>query len=693
MNLANLKSRFLFMPVIILASFLIIIGATQALTTTNNPPNLSFPTFGPYAGDGIDPNTGTANETLFSFKIIYTDADNDPPTNLRVVVFYGGTATSTGLFMSPDTDEFINPELRDGNYQNGEQYVVSSTFQKGNYSYIFETNDMKNGGQSVFFPTTTTLTFTVSESVIPPPPPPPPFDFFLSTGGPKTITQGQSITNTITATLTSGSAQPMSFSVVSSPVLTGGTIRFSIASCTPTCVSTATITTITSTPAGTYTITVTGTGGEVSHTASFILTVNALPLPQTLAEKAVEQALKVNTGFYTLGAKGWNTAIGKYVSSDTIKNGTLYTYWNGTANDPNGKGVDCSGLVQWSYNTAFGATKELAGNPVYNWGADGMYTSNIEKITEKDLKPGDLLFFDYEQTGAFMDHVAMYTGDQGDGKDMIEALNPKIGIRRAKESERVKSSEGFYGFGRITAPNINFKARVYSPVDLIITDPEGYTITPETVIVTDSEILHEVPRQLYYMFNGMDSNGNPEAVVMGPNLKKGAYVIKVVPRINTAPDDLYTLDTEIKGDTTVLADNLPVSEIPSVGYGVLVGEQSSIETFYPISIDIKPDSFPNSINLGSRGNVPVVIFSDPDFDASKIAPLSISLAGAHIQIKGKGTPMTSLSDINNDGLQDLIVHIDTEALQLTIDDAKATLRAMTTDGRLVIGSDSVRIVP
>ncbi|MBI3663134.1 MAG: hypothetical protein HY234_08815 [Acidobacteria bacterium] len=46
-----------------------------------------------------------------------------------------------------------------------------------------------------------------------------------------------------------------------------------------------------------------------------------------------------------------------------------------------------------------------------------------------------------------------------------------------------------------------------------------------------------------------------------------------------------------------------------------------------VEIDIKPDSFPNSINLGSGGTVPVAIFSSPSFDARTIDPLTVSLAG------------------------------------------------------------------
>ncbi|MEK9201539.1 MAG: hypothetical protein AAB944_01055, partial [Patescibacteria group bacterium] len=132
-------------------------------TPSSHPPALFYSQDAGYIDDGINPNEGNS-DTDFTFKIIYTDADNDVPTNLSVFVYNGGTATST-LLMSPDTDVSINPILRDGNYQNGEQYTAVSTFSEGNYSYVFQTVDINNGGQSVLFPTTATPTFTVDELI------------------------------------------------------------------------------------------------------------------------------------------------------------------------------------------------------------------------------------------------------------------------------------------------------------------------------------------------------------------------------------------------------------------------------------------------------------------------------------------------------------------------------------------------
>jgi hypothetical protein len=114
---------------------------------------------------------------------------------------------------------------------------------------------------------TTMFTLTVNA------PPPPGFDFSLANGGNKSVVQGQSVSNTITATLASGTSQSVTFSASGMP--SGATASFSAASCNPTCTSTLTLTTSTSTPTGTSTITVTGVAGSLSHTTTFTLTVNA----------------------------------------------------------------------------------------------------------------------------------------------------------------------------------------------------------------------------------------------------------------------------------------------------------------------------------------------------------------------------------------------------------------------------------
>ena len=113
----------------------------------------------------------------------------------------------------------------------------------------------------------------------------------------------------------------------------------------------------------------------------------------------------------------------------------------------------------------------------------------------------------------------------------------------------------------------------------------------------------------------------------------------------------------------------------------------------PVTIDIKPGSFPNSINLGSGGTVPVAIFSTQTFDARTLNPSTITLASAPVKLKGQGTPMASFQDVNGDGFLDIVVHVSTQALQLNETDTTAVLRGKTLDGRVIKGTDSVRVVP
>ncbi len=116
-------------------------------------------------------------------------------------------------------------------------------------------------------------------------------------------------------------------------------------------------------------------------------------------------------------------------------------------------------------------------------------------------------------------------------------------------------------------------------------------------------------------------------------------------------------------------------------------------TFIPVSIDIKPGTYPNTINLGSHGVVPVAILSSESFDATMVDPVTVTLAGANVRLKGKGTPMVMKQDVNNDGRTDLVVHVETEALQLSLTSEEAILEGTTFDGRRIRGTDSIKIVP
>jgi hypothetical protein len=105
-----------------------------------------------------------------------------------------------------------------------------------------------------------------------------------------------------------------------------------------------------------------------------------------------------------------------------------------------------------------------------------------------------------------------------------------------------------------------------------------------------------------------------------------------------------------------------------------------------VDIDLKPGSDPNSINLGSKGVVPVAVLTTDDFDASTFDPDTVLFAGAQ--------PVRwTLEDVDGDGDLDLLFHFKTQELNLTEDSTEATLIGETLDGMQIEGTDTVNIVP
>jgi hypothetical protein len=110
-----------------------------------------------------------------------------------------------------------------------------------------------------------------------------------------------------------------------------------------------------------------------------------------------------------------------------------------------------------------------------------------------------------------------------------------------------------------------------------------------------------------------------------------------------------------------------------------------------VTIDIKPNSDQNTINLKSRGVVPVALLTTDDFDAATVDPATALFAGA-APVKWK------LTDVDDDGDADMLFHFKTQELNLDENSVEATLTVQlmsetSEDPIVVSGSDDVRIVP
>jgi subtilisin family serine protease len=124
-----------------------------------------------------------------------------------------------------------------------------------------------------------------------------------------------------------------------------------------------------------------------------------------------------------------------------------------------------------------------------------------------------------------------------------------------------------------------------------------------------------------------------------------------------------------------------------------------------IGIDVKPggeDVPPIGLAGGGDARIPVAVLSTGTFDAPALIDVAtVTLGdgggpGAPVASRVNGTPMVGVEDVNGDGRLDLVLHFERNALMtngLTVTTTSLRLLATLTDGRQVMGIESVRIVP
>ncbi|MGH9363162.1 MAG: DUF6923 family protein [Thermoanaerobaculia bacterium] len=106
-----------------------------------------------------------------------------------------------------------------------------------------------------------------------------------------------------------------------------------------------------------------------------------------------------------------------------------------------------------------------------------------------------------------------------------------------------------------------------------------------------------------------------------------------------------------------------------------------------VAIDVKPGTFPNSVNPGSNGVIPVAVLTDAGFDALTVDVATVRFSGpaGAPEAHGKGHP----ADVDGDGDLDLLLHFRTQLTGIQCGDTTATLVGATLGGDPFTGSDSI----
>lgn len=115
-------------------------------------------------------------------------------------------------------------------------------------------------------------------------------------------------------------------------------------------------------------------------------------------------------------------------------------------------------------------------------------------------------------------------------------------------------------------------------------------------------------------------------------------------------------------------------------------------TFISVEIDIKPGSDENSINNNGEGVIPVAILSTPGFDAKIVDPSTVRLNNMLVKANPKGRFLSEVTDVNGDGLKDMIIHFENAVGAFHKQDEEAELLGMLYDGTIFRGVDIINLV-
>lgn len=108
-----------------------------------------------------------------------------------------------------------------------------------------------------------------------------------------------------------------------------------------------------------------------------------------------------------------------------------------------------------------------------------------------------------------------------------------------------------------------------------------------------------------------------------------------------------------------------------------------------ISIDVKPGSFPNSINPRSNGVIPVAILTTPSFSAIDVNPQTVKFG-----VTGTESLPAHFSyeDVDNDGDTDLVAHFRTQTTGIVCSTTSVVLKGTTFANIAFTGTDSIKTV-
>jgi hypothetical protein len=193
------------------------------------------------------------------------------------------------------------------------------------------------------------------------------------------------------------------------------------------------------------------------------------------------------------------------------------------------------------------------------------------------------------------------------------------------------------------------------------------------------------------VISGLGNVSWPDATCPGSNVDPQLGALQD----NGGPTETMALAPESPAVDAAVAADCPATDQRGVtrpqGDGCDIGAFELVQTV-EVAIDVKPGSDSNSINLASRGVVPVAVLGATTFDANTVDASTVCFGDAEDAAQRVCNPAhgTSLEDVNGDAFLDLVLRFETRQTGIDPGDTEACLGGKRLDETSIEGCDAIR---
>ncbi|MEX2028232.1 MAG: C39 family peptidase [Candidatus Curtissbacteria bacterium] len=377
-----------------------------------------------------------------------------------------------------------------------------------------------------------------------------------------------------------------------------------------------------------------------------------------------------------------------------VTSAAMILKYYGVDQAPNGSSTNPSNLNNWLINREFGYI-----NGDVNWEEIAKYakaaneefgTPKLDYLGKVNDQDFDLLENDLNSEKPVIlqepGHFILATDTIGD----------KYTINDPNSTEKTTLDyygNSFTGMRRYALTNTNLSAIILSipfPGKIMIIDSQGRKLgqDPKT-----GETFNEIQNGNFYLETpltddtiensetNVQEGGNYYIEILDP--LESEYTIQVAGGKTTATFLGYDQNAEVSGGEFAIQgkEEFKLDYSPEPG--------SQIEITQVVDIDIKPGSNLNTVNLKSKGVIPVAILTTPSFDANQVDPLSTKFGpnqAAESHNRGH------YEDVDKDGDIDLLLHFKTQETGILKTNTLSCLTGFTFSGNKIEGCSKIKAI-